>query len=88
MKPALAILGILSFTFAAASEFVVLAVYRWGFLGAAGGAEFAYGLADVSDVLSTLAWWVGGVLIGLATMMRDRRALQLPSVGSQGPPAA
>lgn len=82
MKPALAILGILSLTFAAASDFVVLAVYQWNFLG---DAKFVHSLANVANVLSTLAWWIGGVLIGFATMVRDRRAVQLSSVGSQIP---
>lgn len=82
MKPALAILGILGVTFAAACDFVVLAVYQWNFLGEA---EFAFALAKVADVLSTLAWWIGAVLIGFATMVRDRRAVQLPSTGSQSP---
>jgi hypothetical protein len=85
MKPLLAILGILSVTFAAAADFVTLAVYRWDFLG---DEELAYSLADVSNVLSTLAWWIGVVLIGFATMVRDRRAVQLPSSGPRSPESA
>jgi hypothetical protein len=83
MKPALAMLGILCVTFAAASELVLMAVYRWNFHSQ--DAEFVYLLASVANVLSSLAWWIGVVLIGFATMVRDRRAVQLPSLGTQIP---
>ncbi|HEV7282450.1 MAG TPA: hypothetical protein VGN57_19765 [Pirellulaceae bacterium] len=85
MKHLLAILGILSVTFAAATDFVVLAVFQWNFVGDDG---LVYSLASISGVLSTLAWWVGVVLIGFATMVRDRRALQLPASDSPSPPSA
>lgn len=84
-KPLLAILGILCVTFAAASDFVVHAVHEWNFLGQE---RFAYSLASVSGVLSTLAWWIGAVLIGFATMVRDRRAVQLPAPEPRNPDSA
>ena len=81
-KPFLALLGILSVTFAAATEFVVYVAYEWSFLS---DPTFIPLIANLSGVLSTLGWWIGVVLIGFATMVRDRRALQLPSPEPRNP---
>lgn len=77
MKRPIAILGILSVTLGTMFEFVTTAIYQWA---PSFAEDFGplFNVAVGTNVLGTLAWWVGAVMIGVAAMMSDRPANSSP----------